>query len=107
MMYELFLDKNKDWVSFPNKETNSMEVRVRRREEIERWANEFGFKVGSTYGDGGQMIGDPEKDSVADYERPQDDLISLYGTDTDTDEDKEFKEFIGWESDPLRPTHEL
>jgi len=104
-MYELFIDKNKDWVSFPNGETNSMEVRIRRREEIERWATEFGFTVGSTYGEGGQMIGDPEKNNVADYERPQDDLVSLYHADTDTDEDKEFKDFIGWESDPLRPTH--
>ena len=67
---------------------------------------EFGFRVGSTYGDGGQVIGDPEKGTNADYKRPQDDLVSLYNTDTDTDEDKEFKDFIGWESDPLRPTHQ-
>ena len=106
-MYDLYLDKNKDWVSFPNGESNTMEVRVRRREEIERWANEFGFTVGSTYGEGGQMIGDPEKNNIADYERPQDDLVSLYHADTDSDEDKEFKEFIGWESDPARPTHKL
>ena len=104
-MYKLFLDKGKDWVSFPNNESNTMEVRVRRREDIEQWAAKFGFRVGSTYGDGGQMIGDPEKGTNADYQRPQDDLISLYNTDTDTDEDKEFKQFIGWESDPLRPTH--
>lgn len=104
-MYDLYLDKNKDWVSFPNRESNTMEVRVRRRQEIEKWANDFGFRVGSTYGDGGQMIGDPEKNSIADYERPQDDLVSLYHSDTDTDEDKEFKKFIGWESDPQRPTH--
>lgn len=104
-MYDLYLDKNKDWVSFPNRESNTMEVRVRRREEIERWANQFGFRVGSTYGEGGQMIGDPEKGNVADYNRPQDDLVSLYHADSDTDDDKEFKEFIGWESDPQRPTH--
>lgn len=99
-MYNLYLDKNKDWVSFPNGESNSMEVRIRRRQEIENWAREFGFNVGSTYGEGGQIIGDPEKDNVADYERPQDSLVSLYHDTVD-----DTPEFIGWESDPLRVTH--
>lgn len=94
--YELFTDKNGDWVSFPNGETNNMAVRIRRREQIEQWAAEFGFRVGSTYGEGGQMIGDPEKNQILDYKRPQDNLISLYDATHE----------IGWESDPTRPTHQ-
>jgi len=103
-MYDLYIDKNKEWVSFPNSETNNIDVRVRRRTEIEQWAIDFGFNTGSAYGDGGQLIGDHEKGNAADYERPQDDLIPLYSS-TEINYNDEIDNTIGWSSDPKRINH--
>lgn len=98
-MYDLYIDKNKDWVSFPNGETNNMDVRVRRREQIEQWAQQYGFNTGSSYGEGGQIIGDHEKGNAADYQRPQDDLIPLY-SNVEINYDDDIKDTVGWENDP-------
>lgn len=103
-MYDLYIDKNKDWVSFPNGETNNMDVRVRRREQIEQWAQQYGFNTGSSYGEGGQLIGDHEKGNAADYQRPQDDLIPLY-SNVEINYDDDIKDTVGWENDPTRPLH--
>ena len=108
-MFDMKIDENGDWVTFPNGETNNMEVRIRRREEIIKWAEEFGYVTEGTYKEGGLIIGDPEKGTVADYQRPQDNLTSIYeiNHERDSADEKEMKQFIGWESDPNRISHKM
>lgn len=104
-LFDYYVDKNNDWVTVNGRETNSMNVRIRRRTETEDYCAKYGFSTGSVYGDGGQVIGDHEKNNATDYKRPQDNLVPLtdvnelnYTDDMDT--------LVGWESDPSRPLHQ-
>lgn len=105
-MFTYYVDKNNEWVVKNGNEVNTMEVRVRRRQEIETLCNFLGFGTGSVYGEGGQIIGDHEKNNAADYNRPQDNLVPLHDVNTINFEQEEMKKFLGWESDPSRETHQ-
>lgn len=105
-LFTYYVDKNNEWVVKNGNEYNTMEVRVRRRTEIENLCNQYGFGTGSVYGEGGQIIGDHEKNNAADYNRPQDNLTPLHDINSINFEQDEMNKFLGWETDPSRSNHQ-
>lgn len=101
-MFDYYVDEENEWVTKNGKEYNTMDVRVRRREEIENLCIELKFKTGSVYGEGGIVLGDHEKGNAADYKRPQDNLVPL----SNINELNFENDMLGWESDPARPLHQ-
>ncbi len=105
-LFNYYVDENNEWVVKNGNEFNTMQVRVRRREEIENLCHQLGFGTGSVYGEGGQIVGDHEKNNAADYKRPQDNLIPLHDINAINFEQDEMNEFLGWENDPTRSNHQ-
>lgn len=103
-MFDYYIDENNEWVTKNGKEYNTMDVRVRRREEIEKECRRYGFMTGSVYGEGGIILGDHEKNNAADYKRPQDNLKLLTNINELNFEEDNIT--VGWESDPSRPSHQ-
>ena len=105
-MFDYYIDENNEWVTKNGTEVNTMDVRVRRREETENECRKYGFMTGSVYGDGGIVLGDHEKNNAADYKRPQDNLIPLSNINELNFEEDDMDTLVGWESDPSRPNHQ-
>ena len=103
-LFDYYIDENNEWVTQNGREFNTMDVRVRRREETEDYCARYGFKTGSVYGDGGIVLGDHEKNNAADYKRPQDNLIPLTNINELNFEEDDIT--LGWESDPSRTLHQ-
>ena len=98
-MFEYYTDENGDWVVVHEGEVNSMAVRNRRRQDLVRWAEEFGLGTESVYGTGGQLVGDVEDRDI---------INKIHKLEHSTDlklEDEYVKTALGWESDPERQTH--
>lgn len=98
-MFEYYIDENKNWVVIHRGEVNNMDVRNRRRQDLIRWAEEFGLGTESVYGTGGQLVGDVENRDI---------INKLHKIEYSTDlklEDEYVKTSLGWESDPERKTH--
>lgn len=105
-LFTYYVDGNNDWVVKNGNEFNTMQVRIRRRQEIETLCNQLGFGTGSVYGEGGQIIGDHEKNNAAEYKRIQDNLTPLHDINKINFEQDEMNKFLGWEIDPARPNHQ-
>lgn len=74
-------------------------MRNRRRQDLVRWAEEFGLGTESVYGTGGQLVGDVEDRDI---------INKIHKLEHSTDlklEDEYVKTSLGWESDPERETH--
>lgn len=98
-MFEYYTDENGDWVVVHEGEVNNMAVRNRRRDDLVRWAEEFGLGTESVYGTGGQRVGDVEDRDI---------INKIHKLEHSTDlklEDEYIKQTLGWESDPERQTH--
>ncbi len=98
-MFEYYTDENGDWVVIHQGEVNNMAVRNRRRQDLVKWAEEFGLGTESVYGTGGQLVGDVEDRDI---------INKLHKIEHSTDlklEDEYVKTALGWESDPERQTH--
>lgn len=98
-MFEYYTDENGDWVVIHEGEINSMSVRNRRRQDLVRWAEQFGLGTESVYGTGGQLVGDVEDRDI---------INKIHKLEHSTDlklEDEYVKTALGWESDPERETH--
>jgi radical SAM superfamily enzyme YgiQ (UPF0313 family) len=98
-MFEYYVDDNGDWVVIHNNEINNMQVRTARRDDLVKWAKEFGLGTNSVYGTGGQLVGDVEERDIVN---------KIHKLEHSTDlklEDEYVKQSLGWESDPTRPTH--
>lgn len=98
-MFEYYNDDNGDWVVVHKDEVNNMQVRQKRREDLVRWAEEFGLGTESVYGTGGQRIGDVEDRDIVN---------KIHKLEHTTDlklEDEYIKQTLGWESDPGRHVH--
>lgn len=98
-MFEYYTDENNDWVVLYKDEINNMSTRNRRRQDLVKWADEFGLGTASVYGTGGQLIGDVEDRDV---------INKIHKLEHSTDlksEDEYIKTALGWESDPERQTH--
>ena len=103
-MFDYYIDEKNEWITLNGRESNTMDVRVRRREETEDYCARYGFATGSVYGEGGIVLGDHEKNNAADYKRPQDSLIPLTNINNLNFEEDDI--ILGWESDPTRPLHQ-
>ena len=100
-MFEYYTDDNGDWVVIHDGEINDMSVRNRRRQDLIRWADEFGLGTESLYGTGGQLVGDVEDRDI---------INKIHKLEHSTDlklEDEYVKTTLGWESDPERQTHKF
>ena len=100
-MFEYYVDDNGDWVVVHENEINNMAVRKKRRDDLVRWADEFGLGTESVYGTGGQLVGDVEDRDIVN---------KIHKLEHSADlklEDEYIKQSLGWESDPERITHQF
>lgn len=97
-MFEYMADSTGNWVTKYKGEINNLMSRLRKRDDLVRWANDFGIGVESVYGTGGQVIGDIEHRDIVNK-------ITNGEVSDPTIENMYTKTALGWESDPARPTH--
>jgi len=100
-LFEYYTDEDGNWVVIHNNEINNMHVRNRRRQDLIRWAEEFGLGTESLYGSGGQLVGDVEDRDIVN---------KIHKIEHSTDlklEDEYVQTALGWESDPQRETHKF